>query len=139
MTILLSSHILSEVESLCDRVSIIRDGRNVESGSLAQLRHLARITVDATLRQPITSEELATVPGLDRAPDGGLTDHHVVCTVESNQLGQLLELLGRHGIKSLTSAPPTLEQLFMAQYRSSPGGLAGSEADPSAPEAATTR
>jgi ABC-2 type transport system ATP-binding protein len=136
VTILLSSHILSEVESLCDRVSIIRDGRNVESGSLAQLRHLARTTVDATLAQPITADELATVPGLD---DIGLTDHHVVCTVESTHLGQLLEVLGRHGIRSLTSAPPTLEQLFMAQYGSSPSGFGRGQADPSAPEAATTR
>ena len=62
-----------------------------------------------------------------------------MCTVESTHLGQLLELLGRHGIQSLTSAPPTLEQLFMAQYRGSSSGLGGSEADPSAPEAATTR
>ena len=117
-------------------MSIIRDGRNVESGSLADLRHLARTTVDATLAQPVTADELATVPGLG---DVGLTDHHVVCTVESTHLGQLLEVLGRHGISSLTSAPPTLEQLFMAQYHSSPSALGGSEADPSAPEAATTR
>jgi ABC-2 type transport system ATP-binding protein len=88
------------------------------------------------LARPITAEELASVPELG---DVGLTDHHVVCTVGSNHLGQLLELLGRHGIRSLTSAPPTLEQLFMAQYRSSSSDLGGTEADPSAPEAATTR
>jgi ABC-2 type transport system ATP-binding protein len=132
-TILLSSHILSEVESLCDRVSIIREGRNVESGSLDQLRHLSRTTVDATLERPVESTELAKVPGL---ADVAVTDHHVVCAVETQHLGDLLAFLGGYGIKTLTSAPPTLEQLFMEQYRTAPQG---SDGEPSAREAATTR
>ncbi|NUO90315.1 MAG: ABC transporter ATP-binding protein, partial [Dermatophilaceae bacterium] len=116
-TILLSSHILSEVESLCDRVSIIREGRNVESGTLEQLRHLSRTTVDATLDRPVTAEQLHAVPGL---ADVSVTDHHVVCAVETQHLGALLALLGQHGIRTLTSAPPTLEELFMDQYRTDP-------------------
>jgi ABC-2 type transport system ATP-binding protein len=136
-TILLSSHILSEVESLCDRVSIIREGRNVESGTLEQLRHLSRTTVDATLERPVTIEALLSVPGL---ADVSVTDHHVVCAVETQHLGALLALLGGHGIRTLRSAPPTLEELFMDQYR--PSGLAPqtNSAGAGAPsEAATAR
>ncbi len=132
-TILLSSHILSEVESLCDRVSIIRAGRNVESGTLDQLRHLSRTTVDATLEGRIEAAELAQVPGL---ADLAVTDHHVVCAVETPHLGDLLAVLGRHGIRTLTSAPPTLEELFMEQYRSTASGPDGEQP---AREAATTR
>jgi len=139
-TILLSSHILSEVESLCDRVSIIREGRNVESGTLEELRHLSRTTVDATLERPVTADDLSTVPGL---ADVSVTDHHVVCAVETQHLGALLGLLGRHGIKTLTSAPPTLEELFMEQYRTSPvaaqSGSGSSGTSGSATEAATAR
>ena len=136
-TILLSSHILSEVESLCDRVSIIREGRNVESGTLEQLRHLSRTTVEATLERPISADHLHAVPGL---ADVSVADHHVVCAVETQHLGQLLALLGQHGIKTLTSAPPTLEELFMDQYRARPAAAQGSSAGPSsAAEAATTR
>ena len=136
-TILLSSHILSEVESLCDRVSIIREGRNVESGTLEQLRHLSRTTVEATLERPISADQLHAVPGL---ADVSVADHHVVCAVETQHLGQLLALLGQHGIKTLTSAPPTLEELFMDQYRARPGAAQSSSAGPSsAAEAATTR
>jgi ABC-2 type transport system ATP-binding protein len=136
-TILLSSHILSEVESLCDRVSIIREGRNVESGTLEQLRHLSRTTVEATLERPISADQLHAVPGL---ADVSVADHHVVCAVETQHLGQLLALLGQHGIKALTSAPPTLEELFMDQYRARPVAAQGSSAGPSSTaEAATTR
>ncbi|GAB3880138.1 ABC transporter ATP-binding protein [Terrabacter terrigena] len=136
-TILLSSHILSEVESLCDRVSIIREGRNVESGTLEQLRHLSRTTVDATLERPLTAEQLHTVPGL---ADVSVTDHRVVCAVETQHLGDLLALLGRHGIRTLTSAPPTLEELFMDQYRTNPvAAQNGSTSSGSTAEAATTR
>ncbi len=117
-TVLLSSHILSEVESLCDRVSIIREGRNVESGTLSQLRHLARTRVDATLARPLDASELATLEGVS---DVVLSGEHVSCSVETPQLGALLDLLGRRGITALTSAPPTLEELFMEQYRPSNG------------------
>ncbi|WP_076261456.1 ABC transporter ATP-binding protein [Intrasporangium flavum] len=114
-TVLLSSHILSEVESLCDRVSIIREGRNVESGTLTQLRHLSRTRVEATLARPVDASTLAGLPGV---ADAEVTGAHVTCTVGADDLGRLLEVLGAHGITALTSAPPTLEELFMEQYRS---------------------
>jgi ABC-2 type transport system ATP-binding protein len=116
-TVLLSSHILSEVEHLCDRVSIIREGRNVESGTLAQLRHLSRTTVRATLAHPVDAAQVEAVPGV---ADVTVSDGLVMCTVGSDDLGRLLEVLGSHGITALTSAPPTLEELFMEQYRSTP-------------------
>ena len=116
-TVLLSSHILSEVEQVCDRVSIIREGRNVESGTLTQLRHLSRTTVSATLTQPVDAAQVEALPGV---ADVTVSGAHVRCTVGSDDLGRLLELLGSHGITALTSAPPTLEELFMEQYRSTP-------------------
>lgn len=116
-TVLLSSHILSEVEQVCDRVSIIREGRNVESGTLTQLRHLSRTTVRATLTHPMDAAQLRALPGVGDVTVAGLD---VTCTVSSDELGRLLELLGSHGITALTSAPPTLEELFMEQYRSTP-------------------
>jgi ABC-2 type transport system ATP-binding protein len=94
-TVLLSSHILAEVEALCDRVTIIRSGRTVESGTLASLRHLTQITIEA---------ELA---------DG----RHVVEHVEPGELQATLERLVRVGVKSLVSRPPTLEELFLRHYR----------------------
>ncbi len=123
-TVLLSSHILSEVESLCDRVSIIRQGRNVESGTLAELRHLARTTVHAGLQRPVTATDLADLSGVSDLVITGTgtdsdtdTDTELRCTVETARLGALLERLGAYGIRTLTSAPPTLEELFLEQYR----------------------
>ena len=116
-TVLLSSHILSEVEQVCDRVSIIREGRNVESGTLTQLRHLSRTTVSATLAHPVEAAQVGALPGV---ADVSVSGSQVTCTVGSDDLGRLLELLGSYGITALTSAPPTLEELFMEQYRSTP-------------------
>src|SRR3954462_2215302 len=119
-TVLLSSHVLSEVEQLCDRVSIIREGRNVESGTLSQLRHLSRTTVRATVADPLDAARLTALPGVG---DVVVSGDHVTCTVGSDDLGRLLEVLGSHGITALTSAPPTLEELFMDQYRSAPAAM----------------
>ena len=113
-TVLLSSHILSEVEQVCDRVSIIRAGVNVESGTLTDLRHLGRTTVRATLAHPVDPSTLSGIPGV---ADVVVTGDRVTCTVGGDDLGRLLEVLGAHGITALTSAPPTLEELFMDQYR----------------------
>lgn len=126
-TVLLSSHILSEVESLCDRVSIIREGRNVESGTLTQLRHLSRTTVDATLATPVTRDELL---GLDGVADVVVSGDRVTLAVETDHLGAVLERLGANGIRTLTSAPPTLEELFMDQYRTGGTGAARGAAEP---------
>ena len=113
-TVLLSSHILSEVEALCDRVSIIRAGRNVESGALEQLRHLARTTVTATVAEPAGLDTLAFLPGVTGLV---VTGTQLTCSVESVQLGALLERIAAHGIRSLTSSPPSLEEIFLEQYR----------------------
>jgi ABC-2 type transport system ATP-binding protein len=94
-TVLLSSHILSEVEALCDRVTIIRSGRTVETGSLKEMRHLTRITIEA------------------ETADG----NHVVEQVEPGELQAVLEKLVRAGVKSLSSRPPTLEELFLRHYQ----------------------
>ena len=109
-TVLLSSHILSEVEALCDRVSIIRGGRTVETGSLPELRHLTRTYVDATLTGPVPDLGRLTVDDLQ---DDGT---RVRCLVPAAELGTLLEHLAHAGIESLVSQPPTLEQLFLRHY-----------------------
>ncbi|MEV4246104.1 ABC transporter ATP-binding protein [Streptosporangium canum] len=106
-TVLLSSHILSEVEALCDRVSIIRAGRNVESGTLAELRHLTRISITAELAGPPPS-----IPGLEI--DGNL----VRCQVAADDLNDVLRALTAAGVRNLTCRPPTLEELFMRHYES---------------------
>ena len=92
-TVLLSSHILSEVEALCDRVTIIRAGGTVETGSLAELRHLTRITIEA------------------ETPGGPVHEQ-----VEPGQLPATLERLARGGVTNLVAHPPTLEELFLRHY-----------------------
>jgi ABC-2 type transport system ATP-binding protein len=110
-TILLSSHILAEVEALCDRVSIIRDGRTVQSGTLSQLRHLTRTTVTAETRRPVSG--LDALPGV-HAPEA--TDHRVTFDVDSDHLDGAIAELHRAGLLALTAHPPTLEELFLRQY-----------------------
>jgi ABC-2 type transport system ATP-binding protein len=110
-TVLLSSHILSEVEALCDRVSIIRAGRTVETGTLAELRHLTRTSVVAELAAPPTG--LDTLPGLHDVELNGATLH---CQVDTDHLDALLRVLTAAGVRSLTSRPPTLEELFLRHY-----------------------
>jgi ABC-2 type transport system ATP-binding protein len=111
-TVLLSSHILAEIEALCDRVSIIRDGRTVETGTLAELRHLTRTTISAELAtEPSGMDALAGVYALR------VIDHKVDFEVDSNGLGEALAQLSRLGVRSLVSHPPTLEELFMRHYR----------------------
>jgi ABC-2 type transport system ATP-binding protein len=110
-TVLLSSHILAEVEALCDRVSIIRAGRVVQSGTLADLRHLTRTTVVAeTVRH---ADGLSAVPGV---LDPQLSDGRVSFQVESDHLDEAIRHLSALGIRSLVSHPPTLEELFLRQY-----------------------
>ena len=119
-TVLLSSHILSEAEALSDRVSIIRDGKVVETGRLEQLRHLTRTSVTA---------DVTTVPeGLDRLPgvhDLVVEDHRVSAQVEPHGLTPLMQALGGAGLQSLTSQPPTLEELFLRHYGTAASKPAG--------------
>jgi ABC-2 type transport system ATP-binding protein len=110
-TVLLSSHILSEVEALCDRVTIIRRGKAVETGSLADLRHLTRTSVAAELAGP--PDGLAQLPGVH---DLDITGNRVRCVVDTDKLDGLLRSLSAAGVRSLTSQPPTLEELFLRHY-----------------------
>jgi ABC-2 type transport system ATP-binding protein len=115
-TVLLSSHILSEVEALCDRVTIIRAGRTVETGSLSELRHLTRTSIAAELAGVVSG--LDRLPGVhdlvvDREQDGG---SRVRCEVDSEQLDGLLRQLVPAGVRTLVSQPPTLEELFLRHY-----------------------
>jgi ABC-2 type transport system ATP-binding protein len=111
-TVLLSSHILSEVEELCDRVSIIRKGRTVESGSLADLRHLTRTSVTAELAG--APNGLARLPGVH---DLDVQGHRVRLQVDTDKLDAVLRSLTEAGVRSLTSTPPTLEELFLRHYQ----------------------
>ena len=113
-TVLLSSHILSEVEALADHVSIIRAGRTVETGALSDMRHLSRTSVDAVLADAPPVALLEGIPGVeDLTTDGS----RVAFSVDTARVGEVLARLGQHGIQSLTCQPPTLEQLFMKEYR----------------------
>jgi len=116
-TVLLASHILAEVEALCDRVTIIRAGRAVESGSLADLRHLTRTSISAELTGPVSG--LAELSGVhDLQVDGS----RVRCQVEPDHLDQVLQRLSSAGLRSLVSQPPTLEELFMRHYEDDVAG-----------------
>jgi ABC-2 type transport system ATP-binding protein len=106
-TVLLSSHVLAEVERLCDRVSIIRAGRCVESGTLAELRHLTRTSVDAELSRPVTG--LAELPGVH---DLDLEGRRVHFQVDTDELDGAIAALSRCGFGTRTATPPTLEELF---------------------------
>ena len=110
-TVLLSSHILAEVEALCDDVSIIRAGRTVQAGSLAELRHLTRTSVTAELDAvPAGLGAIHGVHGLD--VDG----HRVHLDVDTARLGEVLAEMAGAGVRSLVSQPPTLEELFLRNY-----------------------
>jgi ABC-2 type transport system ATP-binding protein len=111
-TVLLSSHILSEVEALCDRLTIIRDGRTVETGTLADMRHLTRTSIQAELTgAPDGLVHLGGVHGL--RTDG----NRVTFDVDTDALEPALRKLVQVGVRSLVSQPPTLEELFLRQYR----------------------
>jgi len=110
-TVLLSSHILAEVEALCDRVTIIREGRTVETGTLGELRHLTRTSIEADLNGPANG--LADLPGVH---DLLVRDGHVKFDVDTPALAEALRALTSAGVRSLVSQPPTLEELFLRHY-----------------------
>jgi ABC-2 type transport system ATP-binding protein len=114
-SVLLSSHILAEAEALADRVTIIREGRTVETGTLAQLRKLTRTTVDALLGGPV---RIADLPGVH---DPELTGDRLRCTVDNAALDELLRRLTAAGVRTLTCRPPTLEELFLREYAGTSG------------------
>lgn len=110
-TVFLSSHILSEVEALCDRVGILRAGRLIELGTLREMRHLSALRVDATLEGPVP-DGLSHLPGV-RALE--VTGQRVHCQVEGS-IEPLLRELTKVGVTHLVSRDPSLEELFLAHY-----------------------
>ncbi|MGI9612226.1 MAG: ABC transporter ATP-binding protein [Acidimicrobiales bacterium] len=111
-TVLLSSHILAEVESLCDQVTIIREGRTVETGTLAELRHLTRTAVDVTTTRPLA--DVAKIEGItDFVAHNG---NRASFAVANDELAPVMTELSSLGIEALESQPPTLEELFMRHY-----------------------
>lgn len=110
-SVLLSSHILSEVEHLCDHVSIVRAGKVVESGTLDDLRHLTRVQVSARLTGAVP--DLSRLTGVH---DLVVDEPRVTCQVDAAALPDVLRLLADAGVSALTSMPPTLEELFLRHY-----------------------
>jgi ABC-2 type transport system ATP-binding protein len=109
-TVFLSSHILSEVEAVCDRVAILREGRLVEVGTLADMRHLSALRIEAEMDG--AAPDLANVPGVSAVEvDGNRVRCHVTGSVEP-----LLSVLARAGVHHLVSEEPSLEELFLAHY-----------------------
>jgi ABC-2 type transport system ATP-binding protein len=123
-TVLLSSHILSEVEQLCDRVSIIRAGRIVESGTLPELRHLTRTEISFAA-DGVAADRLAALPG---AHDATVQDGRARFTVDSDRVAQTLPALAELGVQGLRVAPPSLEELFLRHYGDDLAELEAAEA-----------
>lgn len=120
-SVLLSSHILSEIEHACERVSIVRAGRIVETGTLADLRHLSRSTVHAIVKTPV-GQEISEWEGVE---DVLLDDTHtdIRFSVDAAHVGDAVSRLDRLGLTTLTCEPASLEDLFLAHYSSSPEGV----------------
>ncbi|NNG38774.1 ABC transporter ATP-binding protein [Flexivirga sp. ID2601S] len=120
-TVLLSSHILSEVERLCDRVTIIRAGRTIDTGTLGELRHLGRSTVTAVVRNPPDAHALGALDGVHElhiAPAGAGTGTAITAQADPSAVGQLVHQLSALGLDTLTCTPPSLEDLFLTYYES---------------------
>jgi ABC-2 type transport system ATP-binding protein len=115
-TVLLSSHILAEAEALCDRLTIIREGKAVESGTLTELRHLTRTSVKVNTHKPIKG--LQELPGLY---DVTVAGSHAEFEVDTDKIDESLRLLLQFDIADLITSPPTLEDLFMRHYDSTNG------------------
>ncbi|MDY7086634.1 MAG: ABC transporter ATP-binding protein [Actinomycetota bacterium] len=114
-TVLLSSHVLAQVEVLADQISIIRQGQIVETGSLTDLRHLTRTTVDAVTDRP--ANVLAGLPGIHGLES---VDGHVRFEVDGDHLAAVVRRLGDLDVQALTVRPPTLEQLLLRHYGEEP-------------------
>jgi len=110
-TVLLSSHILAETEALCERVTIIRAGQTIESGSLESMRHLSRTSIKAELIGD--PGDLRRIKGVE---DVSIDGNTLRAQVDSESLGELIRALADAGVRSLVSQPPTLEELFLRHY-----------------------
>ncbi|SDJ83528.1 ABC transporter ATP-binding protein [Sediminibacillus albus] len=124
-SVLLSSHILSEVERLCDRVGIIREGKMIETGTLSELRHLTRTNLQVETKEAMT--DLSGVKGVHAIKQKGQT---LSFQVDTEEMDAVMKHISRYGIVRLESAPPTLEDLFMRHYEGTgkPNRGAGGEA-----------
>ncbi|HXD58847.1 MAG TPA: ABC transporter ATP-binding protein [Thermoleophilaceae bacterium] len=114
-TVFLSSHILSEVEALCDRVGILREGRLVDEGTLAQLRHLRAQTIEVTFAD--TAPDLPALPGVQVERAG----HNALRFEVSGSVAPILQAIADRPVLSLTSREPSLEEIFLHHYDSSDG------------------
>lgn len=110
-TVFLSSHILAEVEKLCDRISIIKEGRIVEQGTLSELRYMSSTSITVEFSGDI--EGLKAIPGVR---DVELAGSRVHFSVDNQQLSPVLQYLAGYGVTALNSMPPTLEELFIRHY-----------------------
>ena len=116
-TVLLSSQILAEVEALCDRISIIKEGKIVETGTLTELRHLTRTSVSVETGRPITG--LSELPGVHNLSIDGA---HAQFNVDPDAINRVLRCLAQFDVRALTCTPPTLEDLFLRHYELQAGG-----------------
>jgi ABC-2 type transport system ATP-binding protein len=124
-TVLLSSHLLSEVEQLCDRISIIRAGARVETGTLADLRHLTRTSISAEITSLPT--DLAAIPGVHGVVVDG---NRARFDVDGEAFPGVLAALAGAGVRSLSASPPTLEDLFLRHYTAAATSGTGRETSP---------
>lgn len=124
-TVLLSSHILAQVEVLADRVSIVRQGTIVETGTLSELRHLTRTTVTARTR-----DDPALLGEMDGVHACEVRGQEVTLEVDADELGALVSQLARLGVETLTARPPTLEQLLLRHYGDSASGRGAGDGSP---------
>jgi ABC-2 type transport system ATP-binding protein len=127
VTVFVSSHILSEMEAMCERLTIIRAGKTVETGTLESMRHLSRTSIKAELLED--PGDLSRIKGVGDVSVEGNTLH---ANVDADSLGELIRVLGDTGVRSLVSQPPTLEELFLRHYRIDGESRASSAAEVSA-------
>ncbi|SFC57901.1 ABC-2 type transport system ATP-binding protein [Alkalibacterium subtropicum] len=117
-SVLLSSHILSEVEQLCDTVAIIRQGEIVEAGSMNELRHLTRTQIVMK-----TNEKVPSLEEQDFAHDVSREKGEIIFQLDSDKMPEFLHFIAPYHVTKLESAPPKLEDLFMRHYESTKGGV----------------
>ncbi|MCL2081999.1 MAG: ABC transporter ATP-binding protein [Oscillospiraceae bacterium] len=115
-SVFLSSHILQEVERLCDKVSIIRDGQIIETGTMQDLRHLTRTSIITETQQPV--EGLENIPGVHDIRKG---KNGLAFAVDTKNINSAMAFLTGFGVTRLECSPPTLEELFMSHYEKSRG------------------
>ena len=113
--IFLCSHILTEVERLCDRVGIIREGNIVETGTLAELRHLTRVLIKVETESP-PGELMSAMENMEGVHEIQKNENELSFQVDSGEIGKIVSLISKYGVKKLESNPPKLEDLFMRHY-----------------------